>query len=977
MEVLGPLRVRGPGGDDLTPDGGLQRRLLALLVLRRGRVVSVDAAIEALWPTRRPQDPVGALQNHVSRLRQGLPPGLVASVGDGYRLDPSAVELDADRVAALLRDGIRGDGTADEAALAELDDALERWRGPAFPELDDVEDGRAEAVRLGELRVRAREAQAEARLARGEAPGLVSELAALVDEEPLRERPRSLLMTALAAEGRRVEALRVYDDFRRQLGEEVGIEPSPVLAAQHAELLAGGAEATAASGERPGGTRPHGDRPGEVATVAPGAGWAPRGRLPVPPTSLVGRDALVEEVAALVGEHRLVSLVGPGGVGKTRLLLEVGHRLRAARSDRPVVLCELAAADEASAVDVVAAALGIDARPGVPMGERVAGVVGAAEIVVLADNCEHVLEPIAAFVDHLLANCSGVVVVATSRERLRVPGERVSAVPMLPVGDDGSVAVDLFLERALSVVPDFEPDPEERACVAEIVRRLDGLPLAIELAAARLFTHDVRAVAAGLDHRFSLLSSGHRGASRHASLGAAVSWSFGVLDPPLQELFAALSAFAGPFAVTDAAAVCGVDDLTADLALAQLTERSLVMRVPGGRFVLLETLRAFGAEQLAATGRTDLVRERHARHLVPWAEAVDRRLPEPGRSAIAELDAAVPELRAALGWLVDHGEVELAGRLVAALLDYGFLRLRPDVLAWAELVNAADPDDRSPLAPLAWAAAAYAAWMAGDLGETGRRSSRALAAAERSGGVVPAEVASICGSHALFEGRLDDAIGWYRQAVETATATDDPAERQFIAATEVMVLGYAGDATTAERAETLLAEVGDAATPYAAYAWYCAGEAVLALDPARARARLACALELAEQTGASFVTGVAGASKVSIDARLGDPVAAAADYRRLIDHWRRAGMWSTQWTMLRAIAGLLARLGRHHDAAVLTGAVRSTAEGHRIFGEDAVALDELGVRLRDALGAPAYEAALAEGAALDGDAAAEHALRAL
>jgi predicted ATPase len=593
----------------------------------------------------------------------------------------------------------------------------------------------------------------------------------------------------------------------------------------------------------------------------------------------------------------------------------------------------------------------------------------------LLDNCEHVLDPAAHLAERLLARCPAVKVVATSRERLRVPGERVCVVPPLAVDEEHAPAKQLFVERAKAVVPDFEPDATERACIAEIVRRLDGLPLAIELAAARLHTHDVGEVAAGLDHRFALLSSGYRGSARHASLGAAVSWSFASLDRDLQQVFTDLAVFSGTFTAADAAAICGIDVVTAIPVLAELVERSLVMRAADHRFVLLETLRAFGAEQLIAAGRAELVADRHARHEVAWIEDAHRGLLDPHRPVLTEIDGALPELRAALAWLLDHAEIELAGRLLTGLYDYGFFRLRPDVMAWAERVAAADPEDASPVAPLVWVIAAYAAWMAGDVAETGVRSARALQLAERAGGDLPALVAEIRGSYALFEGRLEEAAAWYRRAY--VAAEGDPALRLMAAGSELLALGYLGDPRTAEVSAALLDEVGEVPTPYGAYLWYCAGEAVLASDVERARARLGRAVELAELTNASCVVGLAGGSKASIDARLGDPTVAAADYRRLIDHWRRAGMWSTQWTMLRSIAVLLARLGRHRDAAVLEGAVRATQAGHRIFGADEVALVELSARLRTSLGDVAYEAARGEGAVLDGEAAVEHALRAL
>lgn len=938
--VLGPLCVSGADGRDLSPRGQLQRRLLALLVLRRGRVVPTDTAVDVLWPTDRPDDPAAALQNHLFRLRRSLPADVIDSVGEGYRLDPATVVLDAEDLESAV--------AAEPAPVPVIDAILARWAGPAYPELDEYDDARVEIHRLEELRCRAREVRAATLLAQGLTDGLVAELTALADAEPLRERPRELLMAALAATGRQAEALRVYDDFRRLLGDELGIEPSPGLAAQHTDLLAGAAAPT----------------------------WAPSTLLPTPTISLVGREALAAGLTTLVEEERLVSFVGPGGVGKTRLLVEVGHRLRDARPDRPVVLCELATSDVRSVVEVVAAALGIDARPGTSLSERVPDLLAATELVLLLDNCEHVLEPAAELAERLLARCAGVRVVVTSRERLRLVGEQVRLVPTLPVGGADAPAVQLFLDRARSLVPDFDPDPAERVVINEIVRRLDGLPLAIELAAARLHTHDVHEIAAGLDQRFWLLSEGYRTSARHGSLSAAVSWSFGLLDEDLQDAFASLAVFAGPFAAAAAGSVCDLDSERVGSALAQLVERSLVMRLPDRRYALLETLRAFGTDQLARRGRLDVVAERHAHHHLEWVERADARLHLPGEKVLAEIEAALPELRSAFAWLIERGDVEQAGRLATALLDYGLLRVRPDVLAWAEQVTAADPDGQSRLSALVWVTTAYAAWMQGDVDQVGERGSRALQIAEQLRGEPPAEVLTIRGSNALFHGRLDEAAALYRRAVDLATPSD-PGQRLIASGSLLLVLGYAGDPEAQVRADALLAELGDTATPYAAYVWHCAGEADLTTDPERARSRFVRAIELGERTGAAIATGLAGASLASLDARLGDPRAAAEAYRQLIVQWRQAGMWSTQWTVLRSIAGLLARLGRHRDAAVLEGAVRTTTAGHRIFGADEAALDALAERLREALGEAEYSAARRTGAELDGDAAVEFALRSL
>jgi predicted ATPase/DNA-binding SARP family transcriptional activator len=943
VDVLGPIRARDEHGQDLTPDGALQRRLLALLVLHRGQSVPSEVAADALWPEQAPKDPAAALQTHLFRLRRSLPAGVIESTATGYRISPTRVVVDADQLAAAVTAR-----SSDPQAASAIDAALERWRGAAYPELADTDAGRLEANRLEELRVAAMERQAEARLDLGATDDLVADLAALADAHPLRERPRELLMAALAASGRTADALRAYDDFRRLLGDELGIEPSPALTAQHAALLQG----------------------------APGGQWSPTHRLPATVTSLLGRAELLEATATLVEEQRLVTLLGPGGVGKTRLAIELGHRLRAARPDRAVVLVELASATPESAVDEVAAALAIDGRPGVGLGERLATVLADLEVVLLLDNCEHVLEPIAELVDRLLAGCPQVTMVATSRERLRVAGEQLCSVPPLPHDGEDHAAARLFIDRARAVSPGFNPTGRDHQRIDEIVRRLDGLPLAIELAAARLHTLDVSEVAAGLDRRFRLLSSGSRTSTRHGSLHAAVAWSVGLLDADLRRVFADLSVFTSSFGVRDAAAICGLAPADVAAALDQLAERSLVMRAPGRRYVLLETLRAFGAELLDDEDRAHGAHERHARYAIERIESADRVVLDPGREGIFfQIDAALTELRNALDWLLSTGEVDGASRVVFALYDYGFLRLRPDVLWWADRVAAADPDDRCPLAPEVWTMSGLAAWMSGDLQETARRAERAVSIVERRGEVTRIHVATMQGSLALFEGRLEQAAEHYEQARQMAS--DDRPQRITAQGSRILALAYAGDPRARTEATELMAEVDGLRGPHAAYAWYCAGEAELSGDVDLARRRLTTAIEMAEATGASFVSGVAGTSHASIEARLGDPARAAEEYRLLLGHWRRAGMWSTQWTMLRSIATLLETQGRPEEAAVLASAVLATPAGNRVFGDDEVALTQLGERLRASLGDEAYEVAAARGRMLDGPAAVEHALQSL
>jgi len=965
VEVLGPLRAWREG-EDVTPRGELQRRLLAALVLHRGRLVSTDALLDALWPSGAPRKAGAALQTHVFRLRQLLPDGAVSSDSRGYRLDAAAVAVDADLLAGAVASA-SAERAADPAGVAErLREALEGWRGSPYPELADTDDGLAEAGRLEELRTRAEEERAQALVELHRGNEVLADLARLVDAHPLRERPVDLLMRALAQDGRIGDALRAYDDFRRRLDDELGITPSASLAGLEAELLQGGLPSGPVRAERA-------DTSPPVRTTARTRG----ADLPVPLTSLVGRERLVESATALADRHRLVTLLGTGGVGKTRLAIEVAHRLLAARRDRPVVLCELAGATPASAVEAVATLLRVETRAGVPLEDRIASVLRNTELVLLLDNCEHVLEPIAGFVEHVLARTTAVTVLATSQERLRLPGEQLCPVPPLPEPAGGTgPAVDLFVERARAVRPDWEPDDHERTIISEIVHRLDGLPLAIELAAARVHTLEIAEVATGLDRRFRLLTAGSRSNPRHRSLHAAVAWSYDLLDDDSQRFLASLSVFAAPFTVVDTAAVAGVDDATAHDTLSALTERSLVVRAGDGRYVVLETLRAFGAEEVRAHGRIEEVGNRHAARLLARVEAaIERFSGDDGEDVLDELDDVLPDLRVAVDWMIEHGDAVAASRLVVLLEDFGFYRLRGEVLGWADRIRTIDPEGRNPQSASAAATAALGAWARGDSLTMLRETERALELASRDGLEPTVVVATMAGNIGLFDGRLDEAATWYRRAKDVA---DNRADTVTAHACEVLAYAYGDDPVLAARAaDDLLAYVGGWRSASAGFAWYAAGEAVLRSEPDLARARFATAIELAEATGSPFVAGTAGASAVSIEARSGDPLLAAADYRRLIELWRRAGMWATQWTMLRTVACLLERLDRNREAAVLAGAVTATPVGYSVFGDDAVALEALAVRLRDRLGDDEYLAATSEGAAMDGEAAVEHALLAL
>ena len=754
-------------------------------------------------------------------------------------------------------------------------------------------------------------------------------------------------MAALAATGRTVDALRVYDDFRRRLGDELGIEPSPVLAARHAALLGG--------------------------STAPGPGL--RHRLPLPITSLIGRDQLLLDAVAMTEAHRLITMLGPGGVGKTRLLVEVGNRLRTA-APRPARRAGRAGdgITEHGGRRRSHRRSGVERRDGTATEERLATIVGTSEVVLLLDNCEHVLEPIAELVEQLLARCPGLVVVATTRERLRVAGEQLCPVPPLPILEHGGPADELFVERARAVRSGYAPDAADAARISEIVRRLDGLPLAIELAAARLHTMDVADVARGLDRRFRLLAAGqpHGGPAPLARGGRRM-----VLRAPLGRAAGGLH---GRF---DVRRPVRRGQRGGRGGSRRVDRRRCARRADGtvaGGARARRPVRAAGDAAGVRAGTTGRRRARRARAPAPRPVldrlgALGRRRPDavghhgPVRD---RRQPARPVRPPSAGWS-SSGDGVAAAELLEGLHDFGYLRLRPDVLAWADRAIAVDED--APHVTVLLAMSSTSRWLQGDVAGMAERLEQALDHHRRRGGELPHVVAQSLGDHALFDGRLDEAQRWYEQARDSAV--DDPASSLLAQGTIVLARTYAGDPTAAETAATLLATVADLVTPSAAMSWYCAGEAVLTVDPVVARQRLARAVEIAEATGTPFVAGIAGTSLASIEARRGDPYVAAQHYRRLLDHWRRAGVWSTQWTMLRAVAGLLFRLGRYRDAAVLTAAVTSTTSGHRVFGEDEVALAALAAQLRDVLGDAAYEAAFVDGAVLDGDAAVEHARRAL
>jgi predicted ATPase/DNA-binding SARP family transcriptional activator len=695
--MLGPLEVRTGPVEVLEVGGSRLRALLIMLALRPGQLVLTSELIDGLWGESAPGGAANALQALVSRLRRALPGAVIESRPAGYqlRLDPRATDIVRfEELATAGRAQLRADPAA---AAATLRQALGLWRGPALPEVAETDFGRAASARLEELRMSALEQRIDADLRSGPHAPLVAELEGLVIAHPMREPLAGLLMRALAASGRRGAALEVYEQTRERLVDLLGVEPSAELAALHLDLLRADDQIPAAAPQ---------------PVPRPAAATNLRAEL----TSFVGRDAELAQVAGLLGAHRLITLTGPGGAGKTRLAVE------AARAELPAVpdgvwLVELApVTDPADVPSAVLGALGLREQTLVHTGKaagtfraaaddsadtlaRLVGALARQQALLVLDNCEHLVAAAAALADRVLAACPSVRILATSREPLNITGEAVWTVGPLALPPDPAVtildaeravvpacvsdfsSVRLLTQRARGVYPEFEVTPDNAVAVASICRALDGMPLAIELAAARLRTMSPEQIAARLDDRFHLLTGGSRTAMpRHQTLRAVVDWSWDLLDDAERALWRRFSVFAGGATLEAAEQVCSGPDLDGRVLdlVAALADKSLltVRHGPDGpRYRMLEIIRAYGQERLAEAGEQDQLRQAHARYFTALAEAGKDHL----RGArqlewLRRLTADQDNLHAALRGAAAAGDAGTAVRLAAALGWYWSLR---------------------------------------------------------------------------------------------------------------------------------------------------------------------------------------------------------------------------------------------------------------------------------------------------------------
>ena len=967
FRVLGPLEVV-VGGRRIGLDSARRRTILAVLLAARGQVVSTGRLGDAVWGTDLPASFHTTLRSHVSRLRRALaadsPSGraVIVTESDGYRLDVDAGDVDADRFEAVVAEARALSDTDTARAVALLEEAEDLWRGPAFGELAGHEVVRVEAVHLEELRGSAAAERVDAQLALGFHEEVIGELEARLDAEPLAEGPYAQLMLALYRSGRQADALATFRRLREQLREELGVDPSPPVQALHARLLR--QDPDLAAPRRPAGSE-RSEAGGRYASGSvPPASDADR------PTPLFGRDEDVQWVAALVTEAPLVTLTGPGGVGKTRLAERVGAVVEE-HYEGGVVTVRLASIRDPDSVGAaVLGALDVPQQAGRSAEETIVSAVGTGQLLLVLDCCEHVLASVSQLVTAVLRRCPSTTVLATSREPLRLSGERVWRVPPLLVpgtgagADDvaGSPAGALFCTRAAAAEPGFSITEEDAATVAELCWRLDGVPLAIELAAARVRAMDPADLLARLSDRFALLTGGppHEG-GRHRTLEAVVDWSYGLLEEKEARLFERLSVFAGAFSLEAAERVVADDEVAAaEVAgvAAELVDKSMVSvdRTDGTVcYRLLDTLREFGAARLAEAGATDSVRRAHAAYHVALAERLGPRMRGPDeKAASAAIDAAMDDLRLAHEWLVAAGDVDGALRLPGALNDYLVHRLRGEVAKWAERALALPGATEHPLHPLGLATAVW-----GDMhrDDTTRARARSEAVLARDANDLASYYAiGALRAMAMRAGRLDEMFTLDTRGTGVADALGEDYVRASLGWQGTLARLFAG---RRDEARAVLPEFEEAAEASGnptvrAHLHYCHGELLADTDPEEAARRLESAVDLARDVDSHLTSGAALVALAALRDRQGESERSLALFREAIGHWQRFGTDRNQLTALRNLVVALASVGADEAAARLHGAVTPPASDPS-FGVEADKLASSWTTITQRMGTDAAE----------------------
>ena len=941
IQILGPLSLRVDGSDVSVP-GSRRRALLAALARARGRVVGVDRLVDTLWPDDPPANAAQALHSHVSRIRGQLGPagGRLSHRSAGYVLELGVDELDASvarRVAAELPE------LPPETVLERAPEALALWRGPALEEFRGIPELYGEAVDLDELKLRIQEELLRALIDVGD-DRAVAEARAVVAADPLHQSGVLLLMRALAGEGRASEAMTVGTAYRRLLVDETGLDPGPELARLEQDIASG-----------------------KIGTGARRRAWPARSAVARPSGPLVGRQQDYDEMLRLHAKHRLVTVTGPGGVGKTRLALEVAAAL-AERDQLEAVVVDLAAVEDVARVlQAVASTVGLRVVAATsPSPVDIAVALADASLVLVLDNAEHVADVCRELVDAVDRHAPGVRVLVTSRLTLHARSEyvlRLQPLPM-PLGVDDLSAlvrqpsVRAFLEHARRHDRHYELNAADAEPLVEILKHLDGLPLAIELVARQVAVLPLAAIRDRLGRALDLSSSPDGDEGRQRTLRATIRWSYDRLSPTQQALLRAAGAFPGGVDLGT------VEDLAADVAsggdpvhlLVALVDASLLdVDRSRSRYRLLFTVRSFLIDEVTTRGELPETEERFLAWAVRAADEIGAGLFS-AEEALADrrLRAELDNLRAARDLARARGRFDTLVEITLALDQGSIWRDLREVWSWCLELTRGDELVRHPREVEILGAAAEAARQAGDFDRAVELAERGLAVAGHDDAATARCWSALAGV-AHYRGDFTAASAYWERSAGRA----GPVGAGFLASA-ALAAAYGGDRG---RAETLLAGVG-ALEPLSpgnhAFLSYVRGELAALDDPSAAVGHHLAAVEEANSVGATFVAGVAGVALASVRAKTGDRATAAAAYRDLLDHWRTTGHGPQLWTTARNAAALLMAEGHAREAALLLLRADASPESAAVDADIARYSGRSYVAWTDVVGGDAAESLRAE-----------------
>ena len=894
--MLGPLEVDVDGAA-LSIGSRKERALLALLALRPQRSVGSGDLIDGLWGEEPPLSSSKGLQMHVSNLRRLLPAGTIRTTPSGYALEVDPAAIDAHRFESLAKRGrqLVQDGQAGSGS-AVLSQALGLWRGRCLPDLLDHPFGVAEAARLEELRRTVEEDLAAARLGNGEHHAMAGDLEAAVAAEPLRERRWAQLMLALYRSGRQAEALRTYQRLRDHLVEELGIDPSAELTALEQAILNQNAELDWVPADA------HTSLPPTLSSPAPLVGG--QAVLPAEASDLVGRDEIVAEVIRSLRDHRLVTLWGAGGIGKTRVAVRVAART-SRQFDDGARFADLSVLGRSGRVaDVVLTTFHATATAGEPSHEAVVRVLRPARLLLVLDNCEHVIEEARELVAQLVASCPWVHVLTTSREALALPDERRIDVPPLDVPDHhviepevirSSPSVRLFADRARIADRSFALDEGNVGVVADICRQVGGFPLAIELAAARLDVETAGELSGDTPEANLLrrLESDRGDQHRLRSVFGSLRWSFDLLSGVEQRLFSTLGVFAGPFTREMAMELAQAGQTDDQIhAFDRLVRTSMVMRdAPGSaRFRMFPPAKEFA---LATLSRAEVERlsRRHAALMVERAERFAPLIHTDGElRACGVLVSDYPDSRQAVNWLLAHGLVEDAARLVVALFQFCHFQMLSEAHGWAmQLVDSLEPS--SPLLAEVCGAAALGAWFEGD-------TDRAIILGERAVGSLDfaREPRAFWAHLALIDAysytdRLAEGFEHFRAFVSETRSSGDPFWQITGLGYEALAFQLFGRLKDAhlrvEQATALARQLNNPDCIH--WALYCLGRVVAADDPEAASEAFEQSIDATRRVGSRWNLSLGLLAWASVRRTLGDSTNAAQALLEVLDLLSGAG----------------------------------------------------------------------------------------